>query len=283
MLLLTFDTFLRTQAVKEGKNSIVLEEEKRLCYVAMTRAKTELIMTWRREVPVFTKEGIRSFPRNRSRFLDVLTQPQGKNSKKEGQPTDNGNHDVAKPMGSSGSTSMVARAMSQPTRSFSTSRSSYDQAISSRKQTAEKFIGTAGVYGKTLSSFERAAPSTMSSNSPDAKRRINYSVDKSKSVQPQSVARKKVVVSANVKYATSTASVPTAAIAKKQAPASKPDSTWFFPVGTSVSHNKLGKGVVLPPKSNLSGEAMLVHVQFLNGEKREFPVDGPDLSPIVER
>ena len=49
-----------------------MEEEKRLCYVAMTRAKTELVMTWRKEVGVFTPNGIKYVTKDRSRFLDVL-------------------------------------------------------------------------------------------------------------------------------------------------------------------------------------------------------------------
>ncbi len=57
-----------------------LEEEKRLCYVAMTRAKTELFMTWRKEVPIFTKEGIRTVKKTRSRFLEVLVKKAGKES-----------------------------------------------------------------------------------------------------------------------------------------------------------------------------------------------------------
>lgn len=60
------------QAIQAGEGSVVLEEEKRLCYVAMTRAKTELVMTWRREVPVFTSNGISHVEKSRSRFLNVL-------------------------------------------------------------------------------------------------------------------------------------------------------------------------------------------------------------------
>lgn len=36
-----------------------LDEERRLCYVAMTRAKTYLVMTWRREVVQFFGQGIK--------------------------------------------------------------------------------------------------------------------------------------------------------------------------------------------------------------------------------
>jgi DNA helicase II / ATP-dependent DNA helicase PcrA len=65
-------TFPTSQAIQEGEGSVTLEEEKRLCYVAMTRAKTELMMTWRKEVKMFTANGVRTVERKRSRFLDIL-------------------------------------------------------------------------------------------------------------------------------------------------------------------------------------------------------------------
>ena len=68
-------TFPTTQAVSEGEGSVELDEERRLCYVAMTRAKNQLIMTWRREVAVFSSEDsfMAVVPKERSRFLNILT------------------------------------------------------------------------------------------------------------------------------------------------------------------------------------------------------------------
>ena len=65
-------TFPTSQAIQMGERSTELDEEKRLCYVAMTRAKTELYMTRRNEVRVFTKDGIRTITRHCSRFLNIL-------------------------------------------------------------------------------------------------------------------------------------------------------------------------------------------------------------------
>lgn len=67
------DTLPSVQANSLGPEA--LEEEKRICYVAMTRAKTWLILTWRKIVSVpptsqFTQW--RNVERNRSRFLDAL-------------------------------------------------------------------------------------------------------------------------------------------------------------------------------------------------------------------
>jgi DNA helicase-2/ATP-dependent DNA helicase PcrA len=80
-------TFPTSQALAKGEGSVVLEEEKRLCYVAMTRAKTELLMTWRREVPVFTAQGIRTVSKDRSRFLNVLVNKTGKKGESRRVPS----------------------------------------------------------------------------------------------------------------------------------------------------------------------------------------------------
>jgi DNA helicase-2/ATP-dependent DNA helicase PcrA len=77
-------TLPSSQAIQEGEGSDELEEERRLCYVAMTRAKTELYLTWRQVVSVFTGQGIRQESRRRSRFLNILAGDRGKgNEKKE--------------------------------------------------------------------------------------------------------------------------------------------------------------------------------------------------------
>jgi ATP-dependent exoDNAse (exonuclease V) beta subunit len=84
-------TFPSNQALQEGDGSIALEEEKRLCYVAMTRAKTQLIMTWRKEVTMFSSwsdDGPRTTDKTRSRFLDVLVSKKS-GSKSSGKLTDN--------------------------------------------------------------------------------------------------------------------------------------------------------------------------------------------------
>ena len=49
----------------------------------------------------------------------------------------------------------------------------------------------------------------------------------------------------------------------------KADASWFYPVGSSVTHKTLGKGIVLSPKSiSTSNDAMLVHIKFLNGKSQ---------------
>ena len=76
------DGTLPTQkAIGEGEGSIELAEERRLCYVAMTRAKTHLVLTWRKEVSYFAGAAFRTKDAIRSRFLDVLMSKKGDKSK----------------------------------------------------------------------------------------------------------------------------------------------------------------------------------------------------------
>lgn len=65
-------TFPTQKAIGQGEGSIELSEERRLCYVAMTRAKTHLILTWRREVSYFAGNTFQYKDADRSRFLNML-------------------------------------------------------------------------------------------------------------------------------------------------------------------------------------------------------------------
>ncbi len=65
-------TFPTQKAISEGKGSVELSEERRLCYVAMTRAKTHLVLTWRREVSYFAGSTFKTKDADRSRFLRIL-------------------------------------------------------------------------------------------------------------------------------------------------------------------------------------------------------------------
>jgi len=64
-------TFPTQRAIMEGEGSVELDEERRLAYVAMTRAKTHLIMIWRKEVTTFFGQGFKVNKAERSRFLDA--------------------------------------------------------------------------------------------------------------------------------------------------------------------------------------------------------------------
>lgn len=72
-------TFPTQKAISEGKGSVELSEERRLCYVAMTRAKTHLVLTWRREVSYFAGSAFKTKDADKSRFLRLLV------SKRDGE------------------------------------------------------------------------------------------------------------------------------------------------------------------------------------------------------
>ena len=82
-------TFPTQRSIAEGEGSIELDEERRLCYVAMTRAKTYLVMTWRREVQTFFGQGFRFTHPDRSRFLDRLVSKKGKKGLKKKSKSSN--------------------------------------------------------------------------------------------------------------------------------------------------------------------------------------------------
>jgi len=74
-----------TQRAKDsGNDSVELEEERRLCYVAMTRARTHLLLTWRKEISFFGQSGqIHYRTAYRSRFLDALVAKQKRSEVKD--------------------------------------------------------------------------------------------------------------------------------------------------------------------------------------------------------
>ncbi|KAL7453249.1 hypothetical protein ACHAWC_004912 [Mediolabrus comicus] len=74
-------TFPTQKAISEGEGSVELSEERRLCYVAMTRAKTHLVLTWRREVSYFAGAAFKTKDTDRSRFLRILVSKQGSGKK----------------------------------------------------------------------------------------------------------------------------------------------------------------------------------------------------------
>ena len=273
-------TFPSSQSIMEGEGSVQLEEEKRLCYVAMTRAKTELILTWRKEVPVFTSAGIRTVSKKRSRFLNVLTSKKGR--KKANEPQGSAAPKKKSSKQSLDGTNAVfskRRTLQQPdrerksnSRSLSTTsrpqqaaksepypprpRYSSGQPSNLPQRNRRQRNGTQGVYSRRSPGIPAAyqpPSSTPPSPSPSTQR-------PSSSPPPSNGKKKEENISTD-----------------KQ----NMDSTWFFPVGSKVTHAKFGQGVVLPPPPPRKEGDMPVAVQFPNGERREFSAHGNDLSPIL--
>jgi len=85
----TFPTHFALSDEKES-NKELIEEEGRLCFVAMTRAKSFLFLTWRKKVKYFSPSS--KFPievnREKSRFLKTLTTKKNKKSIKQKKDLD---------------------------------------------------------------------------------------------------------------------------------------------------------------------------------------------------
>mmetsp|Transcript_5692 Transcript_5692/g.16027 ORF Transcript_5692/g.16027 Transcript_5692/m.16027 type:complete len:1150 (-) Transcript_5692:625-4074(-) len=240
--------FPTAQAINEGDGSVELEEEKRLCYVAMTRAKTELIMTWRKESKIFAGGGIKTVSRNRSRFIDVLVS----SNRRQGaaNPNGNGGLPTQKPKQRVGTTSIYG-TNNEP-------RTTGGKATSRR-------------------SFQSASRQGESRAVPDGKnRRTRYSRHPSnmKSDQRRQATPKKAIES-KPKYTrqlTRGEAVPMTRPTPRKSIQAKPkpkqqgtatiDSTWIYPVGSMVEHTQLGRGLVLPPPPPTDSIDMPVCVKF---------------------
>jgi DNA helicase-2/ATP-dependent DNA helicase PcrA len=284
----TFDLRLRSnetdgphnysfQALQEGEGSVVLEEERRLCYVAMTRAKTELFLTWRKEVPIFTGEGIRQIARSRSHFLDVLV------SKKPKENGSMGRTSQGMPKWQSGVAAMETESKSRPRRKDGySSKTTYSntgrwQHKSSKKAHELPVEPKPRKYAGTTSVYDRRQPPLSREPRPATHHPIQ-----ALSGNRSSPARQSLTSSSP---APSKSTVPLRPSKSSQAgPVSpgKMDSTWFYPVGSEVEHRQLGHGKVLqPPLSKQTSDVLLVRVKFSNGQERDFPATGSELSLIL--
>ena len=253
-------------AILEGEGSVELDEERRLCYVAMTRAKNNLVMTWRREVSIFVGSDLRTIQKDRSRFLNVLVGEKifssSRTAKHEGTHSRNFSTNGLSPL--------------KPSHQSTPLRSSSFQTQSPKS----KVTGTRGI-----SSLQSASPNTSS------KEAVARSQRSSNLVPSAELKKGKVVIKAYLptKIApmpSSSNAVPSAThidpTKKSQGPRERRanmDSTWFYPVGSSVRHKQLGEGKVLNPPPDQDGE-MMVKVQFHSGRVEDIPAMGPDLFPF---
>lgn len=287
-------TFPTSQALTKGDGSVELEEEKRLCYVAMTRAKTELFLTWRKEVPIFTPQGIRMVSKERSQFLDVLVSKKGKagssqsgerknkkrlnppSTKKRGSSTGTGTHAVFSGRSNTYSRSegrqsngrkMSTLSVRSPDSAsplnakqhFQSSPPWLDASLNQsqkagRKVGQPKQSGTRSVYARQQQSVAKPTPDRYVPRPPG----------NSSSPGPPRTSQK--IQKEDRSSSTGTEQM---------------DSTWFFPVGSKVKHSRFGEGVVLnPPPAKNKGDLPIL-VKFPDGERREFSAHGNDLSPIL--
>jgi hypothetical protein len=210
----------------------------------MTRAKSELIMTWRQSVIIFTSDGLKTIERPRSRFLDVLVSKKTTTSPKEA-------------ITRSKETTVIEKA--RQIKSWSSSAATRKVGTMSATP-REKFSGTTNVYANTVK-----GPSPV-------KKVEKYSVNNQAPNRPLAPTETRSYSRILPRSRPVPISQPT--------PKSM-DSSWFFPIGSKVRHKNFGDGIVLPPSATVTDGTMAVSVAFDRGEQRVFPVDTTDLSPIV--
>jgi DNA helicase-2/ATP-dependent DNA helicase PcrA len=335
-------TFPTSRAIQEGEGSVPLEEEKRLCYVAMTRAKTHLVMTWRREVTGFANwsdEGFKTQDKERSRFLDALVSKKGskgsqeesalKGSRSQGSYNDNslraarlGN--AASTNGSSRNYSSATREQSDGYGSQGTKRPPYsrgppawkDQPIQNRRsvplsatQSARRASSVLERLSKkpededgTKNQTQRPSAETPAMRNARMSSPRQQSTTNTPTRSEPPVARKRpeptsVHVALTPKRpeptVTARSSSINGSVLGNDIPAAKDttlkksstksangvvDSTWFFPVGSSVVHKNFGRGTVQDPPSSES-KKLLVCVEFESGKKMEFDASGTSIVP----
>lgn len=261
-------------AIMEDEGSVALDEEKRLCYVAMTRAKTHLVMTWRREVSIFNGNTFTSVNASRSRFLDILVGKNGKTSKgSKKNAKSNGLPRQAGPGGRVGAQrSSLPRAGT--TNTFPRPSGTHRRDLTTAPPQRTRNIERAQAPGKQGADRSRNEAGTLRKKQPQEmqvrailqpKPRNGYSsATRSPATKATNGRRSSTNITAKKQKTVSTVSS-----------SDTMDSTWFYPVGSSVVHKLHGNGMVLPPP--LSQREMLVRVQFEDGSKHDFPVDGKDL------
>jgi DNA helicase-2/ATP-dependent DNA helicase PcrA len=265
-------------ALQEGDGSVQLEEEKRLCYVAMTRAKTRLVLTWRKEVTSFfnwSDSGPKTQAKQRSRFLNAIVSK--KTLKKNSKKKMSGSLTTKKASGSSRRDFSSARSNRNlpnrsgllgpkgPGRSPRTLRPERREISSSPASRRVSSRGRMPIPERGQRRQESYA-STPSLEGIEALR--SRLEEKSPSTFP-SAARAERGGNAGVTPSAHRASQNDAL-----------DPMWFFPVGKKVVHVNLGKGIVVEPPPFREIEDAKVRVRFDNGGKTlDFPALGSDIVP----
>ena len=268
-------TFPSAQSCDDS-SGLALEEEKRLCYVAMTRAKSELIMTWRKEVIGFGSQGMYEAKRSRSRFLEVLVSSSTPNRK---------NHRVAP------ARSYTTKSVYSAPDSEAKWKSGDQSMMLARPRAAKESSATTNVYMESsISSFDNTRKDVST-----VKHRQSYTSPQLRETSSVPNAgrmnRNKNSRRGSDRVVTRTATgaehsrVPRSQHFKRRAkntPAKAAvDATWFYPVGSKVHHKDFGRGIVLEKQQPTGDVDMPVLVKFSSGEQHVCCGRGSDLSPIV--
>ena len=277
-------------ALQEGPGSVQLEEEKRLCYVAMTRAKTRLLLTWRKEVTSFSNwsdSGPKTQTKDRSRFLNAIVSKKslkkGKKKKKKitqdasGAVRNASTYSGANQRYNNGRTSLNRSGLNGP-----------GQVARRRSEPPRRQVSRA-----SAPPLRRAEPQRPFSPS---RRPLSTSTSRRTSKPPVTPSIEGIEALRSSLEESPSPSMPKRSPPKKRTPPAKSrtqrprtsspsaskdsvDPMWFFPVGKKVVHMNLGKGTVVEPPPFRTIEDAKVRVQFENGRTMEFPALGSDILP----
>jgi len=288
-------TFPTQRAISEGEGSIELSEERRLCYVAMTRAKTHLMLTWRREVSYFAGAAFKTRDGDRSRFLDALVSKPSHGGRTKIISSRNATPKRAKNIGSMTKRELHTEAnryLNNNQRELHTvsnnrpsNKSTWGEwEPSTHKRTIQQTPSIRSMHTNAVEDRHKIRPaSSQHSNQPLKKNsdrrqvipsirsqerlndnRISYRPSRKVNLKPQksnhTPARR---VSSPIEDL------------RSDAPPDNMDSTIFFPINSKVKHKLHGDGVVLsPPKGDAEFvEKMLVRVQFDNNMEWDLTMD----------
>jgi hypothetical protein len=246
-------TFPSAQALEEGEGSVELEEEKRLCYVAMTRAKTELFLTWRNFYGQETPEGWRQACRKRSRFLDILVGDKGRGILRK--------KNSSLPRSQSPSTVFGS---GREGRSSPEKKKATEDRLDDRQ--APRHRGGAG--GSSSSTMARAATPRYPS------RYTHWRASKPFIATTEKPSK---LEGANGVYASERWHQQPPRRRRERDAAEA--AALYFPAGTIVIHKSRGKGVVISRNGSHS-DPELVHVKFFaSGTVGRFSPHSPELFP----
>jgi len=274
-------TFPTQRSIAEGEGSVELDEERRLCYVAMTRAKTHLVMTWRREVQQFFGQGFKYIVTERSRFLNRLVAKSSDEKKSKSFETKRTNVQNRKSSKTSRSSLQKernvddnegakyllkkrakSRADAEAWKNYnsresrSPKRTTYDLKRNAVKRNSER---------TPISSRERPSSPHRQQSSTRASK-VSADSGRVDRRRPRNEIKNDSNMPERRKYSTGP---PDMAL----------DSSLFYPVGSVVSHAIHGEGTVLTPKKGKGDDdKMLVYVKFKSGMEVDFPVTNGGLN-----
>lgn len=289
-------TFPTQKAIASGEGSVELEEERRLCYVAMTRAKTYLIMTWRKEVMSFYGTGFNIKQAEKSRFLHDLIASKEKNradssklstvSKSGKDPSRRTLPGKKYPQRQNGNKS---KSWDSPNNTTDDSneydRSAVKNMLKKRVESRQEAEKWAKIYAKKKHSSvpKGRSPSVSRDGTMTAASRRTIFRTPPTPPSPRAGSTSRGIRTLGER---STLRPTTNTNLRKRndrpitthsdvrsgdfTPAPNFDSTTFFPIGTNVQHLVHGRGTVVKPSPGHNLEN--VNVQFDSGVKLDFPL-----------